>query len=233
MSNLPAVPSQTDMTKTELNKAEDYARRGMPGVAVVTDALLARMFNLYLEGNTYTQISNILSIDKTVILYFSYKNNWYLTKQEYINELQEKIKGRVIDAKLRNQEFMLLLVQAWQNKIGKKLKTFLATGEGSYLDELDLKEVTQLMKAISMVNEFDSAGRPPAGKAPAVGLNLGNGVIVEKHGDNSVSITPKKESSIGDILQEYADKSREEDRLKFQTKPDIDSNTKGENDENE
>lgn len=215
----------TDLTASEVNKVQIYKQNGLPGISEVTDAMMHRMLDLYLTGSTYSQISQMLNIKKTTILYLAHVGQWYLTKQEYINEAQEKIKSRVIDAKVRNQEFMLLLVQAWQKKIGGQLVKYLATNDSEHMDDIDLKEVAQLMKAIDMVNELDNTGKDSKGKTPAVGLNVGNGVVVEKTGENTISITPK-ETSIGDMLEQYANDRREKEKVVVVSKSDITSNQK-------
>lgn len=230
MSKELTIIQNTDLTESELVKVQKYTEEGLPGIREVTDIDLHKMLDLYLNGSTYTQISNILGIKKVAILYFAHSSNWYVIKKEYLNEIQEKIKNRVIDSKLRNAEFMFTLVQAWQKRIGGKLKRYLQTNDPEHMDDIDLKEVAQLMKAIDMVNELDNTGKDSKGKTPAVGLNVGNGVDIKKTGENTISITPK-ETSVGDMLEKYANERREKEKVLITNKSDIDSNTKGVNDE--
>ena len=209
MSNLPAVIPSSDMVEADVTKVEKFIQDGLPGISTVTDVQMHRMLDLYLHGNTYTQIANMLQVKKVYILYFAYKANWKQLKLDYLTEIQEKIQNRVIDSQLRSKEFMLLLVQAYQKKVSNKLSLYLATDNDSHMADIDLKEVGQLMRAIEMVNELDNAGKLPNGKTPAIGLNLGaSGVDVEKTGDNTISITPKKDTSVGDLLQKLADENR-------------------------
>lgn len=235
MSNLPTIVPTTDLTDADLEKVAKYVERGLPGVSEVTSDQLYRMYELYLSGSTYSQIASMLAVKRIIVLYFSHANKWFDTKSEYLSEVQDKIKNRIVDTKLRNKEFMLLLVQAWQRKIGGKLNKYLATGDSQHMDEIDLKEVAQLMKAIDMVNELDESGKNPQGKTPAIGLNMGgNGVTVERTGDNAISITPNapKEESLGDMLQKYADESRKKEKVAIAPPSnDINNNTKGENNE--
>jgi hypothetical protein len=226
MSNQLTTIQDTDLTESELVKVQHYKEEGLPGISVVTDEQLAKMLELYITGSTYTQISKTLNVKKVIIQYFAHTTGWYETKKEYLNEIQEKIKTRVIDAKLRNKEFMLTLVQAWQKKIGSQLLRYLATDNNQHMEDIDLKEVAQLMKAIEMVNDLDDTGKDSKGKTPAVGLNLGNGVVVERSSDNKLTITPK-ESSIGDLLQEYADNQRSKENVVSISKSDIINNIKG------
>jgi hypothetical protein len=212
MNNLPALKSSVDMTPSEIAKVERFIEDGLPGVANVTDAQLHRMLDLYLNGCTYSQISNMLEIKKVYILYFAQSANWMQVKEEYLNEIQEKIKSRVVDSKLRSQEFMLLLVQSWQKKIGAKLTRYLATNDEGHMEDINLKELAQLMRAIEMVNELDNTGKDSKGKPSPIGLNLGSGVVIEKTGDNTISVTPK-ESAVGDLLQQLADERRNKERV--------------------
>lgn len=230
MSNLPSIIQDTDLTESEIVKVQKYKEDGLPGIGDVTDNDLHRMLDLYLTGSTYTQISNILGVKKIAILYFAQSANWYVMKKEFLNEVQEKHRTRVADAKIRSKDFMLTLVQAWQKRIGGKLNRYLETNDTAHMDEIDLKEVAQLMKAIEMLNELDENGRDSKGKTPAVGLNVGNGVTIEKTGDNKISITPKP-TTVGDMLEMYANERREKEKVAIESKPDIIDNTKGVNDE--
>lgn len=224
MSNLPAIANLTDMTESDSDKIKKFVDEGLPGLSDVTDVQLFRMYDMYLTGSTYSQISTILGIKRVVVLYLAQNSDWFTSKQEHLNELQESIKSKVAESQIKNKEFMLLLVQSYRKKIGHKLSKFLATSDDKWMNDIDLKELAQLMKAIEIVDEINSSGKIPT-KTPAVGINIGEGVTIEKSGDNKVSITPK-ESSVGDMLKKYADEQREEERLALTkaTKHDINSN---------
>lgn len=210
MPNLPAI-QESDMTESDLIKVKTFMEEGMPGLANVTNAQLYRMYDMYLTGSTYSQISTMLGIKRTVILYLSHNSGWYDSKQEHMREIQESIKNRVAESKVKNKEFMLLLVQSFRKKIGHKLANFLATNDEQHMDDIDLKEIAQLMKAIEIVDGLNNEGKDSKGKTPAVGINVGDGVTVEKTGENTISITPK-EHSIGDMLKQHADSMREKER---------------------
>jgi hypothetical protein len=221
------IPTQTatgDISDKDSVKIQAFIDAGHPGLVTLTESTLYRMADLYLSGHTYWQISNITGAKRDLVMYVARKYGWFDNKQEYIFELQEKIKGRVIESKLVSQDFLLLLNQTWQKRISKKLHKYLATGEEKYADEIDLKEVAQLLKTIEMVNDLDANGRDKKGNNPAVGLNLGEGVTIERNGDK-VTITPK-EKSLGDMLKKFADDRRAEaESLKPSQKRDIDIET--------
>jgi hypothetical protein len=213
----------TDIAESEMVKVNKYIEDGLPGIANVTEAQLYRMYELYLTGSTYTQIAHLLGIRKVIVLYLSHNSGWYNSKKEYLLEIEEKQKNRVIESKLKSKEFLLLSVQAWQKRVSSKLNRYLSTNDESVMDEIDLKEVAHLMKVIEMVNELDGSGKDSKGKASPIGINPGeHGITIEKSGDNKISITPN-EPSIGDILKQHADAQRKEERktLNIDSKHDI------------
>lgn len=215
----------TDLSEQDMVKIAKFEESGCPGLAAVNEETLYRAFEMYLTGSTYWQIQSGLQLNRSLVVYMSHKYGWYPAKREYLNEINEKIKGRVIDSKLVSQDFLLLLTQAWQKKIGSKLRKYLATGDEANTD-IDLKEVQQLLKTIEMINDLDSEGKNSKGKSPAVGLNLGDGVTIERSGDNKVTITPK-EKTLGDMLKKFAD-SRRAEEYKPEKKTDISEETKEE-----
>lgn len=233
--NLPAVDLRTtDLSDTEIVNVTKFVEDGLPGIATLGEDKFVKMTELYLSGSTYRQISMILSVPKVMVHYISHHYGWFAAKREYLTELQERMKYRVMDSKLASQDFMLLLVQAYQKKIGHSIKQYLETDDASHTNAINVKEVAQLLKTIEMVQSLNNEGKDSKGKTPAVGLNLGDGVTIERSGDNKVTITPK-ERVVGDMLKKFADKRRAE-----QNKPDETSditeettNTQGANDEEE
>lgn len=207
---LPAEPKKTDISDEDMKKISKFIEDGLPGISKINESTLYRMTDMYLSGSTYHQISAAMSLKKPLVLYVSHTYGWFDAKREYIAELQEQIKSRVIDAKLLSQDFLLLLTQAFQKKIGNKLRKYLATDDDAHTEEINLKEVAQLLKTIEMISDLDNEGKNIRSRNPSVGLNLGDGVTIERSGDNKVTITPK-EKTLGDMLQKYADIRREEE----------------------
>lgn len=211
----------TDLNESDMVRIEAFIEKGMPGLSAIDDAVLYRMTELYLSGSTYWQIAHTLNLSRPLVLYVSHTYGWYPAKKEYLMELQERIKGRVIDSKLVSQDFLLLLTQAWQKKISKSLKKYLATDDTTHTEEIDLKEVSQLLKTIEIIKDLNNEGKDSKGRTPAVGLNVGDGVTIERSGDNKVTITPK-EKTLGDVLKKFADSRRAEaSKGKNENKSDI------------
>lgn len=206
---------ETDIIESEVVKINKFIEDGLPGLGSVTNTQLHRMLELYMTGSSYTQIATLLGIKKVIVQYLAHTSGWYDTKKEYLNELQENMKNKIAESKVKNQDFVLLATQAYRKKIGDKFKLFLATDDERHMGEVDLKEFTQLMKTIEMIDGLDNTGKDAKGKTPTVGINIGDGVTVEKSGDNKISITPNKEAPVGDMLRQYADEQREKERKKM------------------
>jgi hypothetical protein len=229
MSKILTVNKTTDMIQTELDKVQKYIEDGLPGITEITNNELYRMYDLYLNGSTYTQIAASLGLKKVIVLYLAHHNKWYESKSEGLNEIMEKTKGRVQETKLRSSEFMLLMVQAYQKRIANKFTRYLATNDEENMDEVDLKELSQLMKAIEMVNELDDHGRNAKGKNPTLGLNIGGGVTVKRENANEVTITPK-DMTIGETLRQFAESKLEEEKRRSEIQSNDIGNQEGEND---
>jgi hypothetical protein len=226
--NLPAAKNDTDLSPADLKKVHEFKAEGMPGLARLGESDFHRIAELYMNGMTYWQIATTLQISRVLVMHLSHTYNWYAAKQEYMHELQEKIKGRVIDSKLASQDFMLLLIQAYQKRLGGQLRRYLATDDASHANGIDLKEIDKVLKAIEILQSLSSDGKTSSGKTPAVGLNLGDGVTIERSGDNKVTITPAIDKHLGSMLKKFADQRRAE-----QNKNDKTSDIKADEPKNE
>lgn len=141
--NKPAIVAEPthDFTEKDLDLIEKYKEAGLPSIAVVDDVKLTKILDLYLSGKTYRQISEITNVNKSIILYLSNKFNWFQLRTDYVADLEHSIRGRLMESRLVNQDFLLQLTQMWQKKIGVKIKKYLATDDESQANAIDLKEV--------------------------------------------------------------------------------------------
>lgn len=218
------VDPVTDMTPAELAKIQEFVDGGKLGIATVKDTELVRMMDLYLSGKSYSQISQIMRINKATILYLSHKFDWYPMRQEYLAELERTLATRLIEAKLSSKDFLLQLTHAWQKKIGRKVQAFLRTDDDAHASEIDLKEVDKYLKTVEMLHKLSLDPRPMSEKAPIIGLHLGDGVTVKHIGDK-IDITPKQ-STIKNKLKEYAEFRRAQSEETEKSKSDIDKDDK-------
>jgi hypothetical protein len=205
---------ETDLTEKDMERIKEFASEGMPGLAKLQESDFHRMTEMYMNGSTYTQIYTAMRCSRPLVLYISHTYGWYAARQEYLNELQGRIKTRVIDSKLASQDFLLLLVQTYQKKLTKKMQAYLATDDPSHTNDINLKEIDKLIKAIETIQSLSGDGKKPGSKTPVVGLNLGDGVTVERSGENKVTITPTIDKQLGSMLKKFADNRRAEESQK-------------------
>lgn len=226
--------SQTDLTAHQLERVKTYTEAGMPGIASITDAKMHLMFDMYLNGKTYTQIARITHVEKDAILYLAKKMQWYATKQDYLRDMQESLERKLSETKVVSQSMLADIVNFYHVRIGKNIDKFLSTGETSAADAINPKDIDKYLKTVEILHKLSTEGKSAGGgKSPAVGLNLGDGVTVKKLNDNEVEITPKQRA-IGDILKEFANLRREtENKGKPENSNDIKDKGKNEGERNE
>lgn len=222
-----------DFSKEDLERINAFMEKGLPGVSAVDEASLKRILDLYLSGKTYRQISKSTRIPKDVILFLSYKFNWYKDKQEYFGELEQNIKERFIETKLVSQNFLNDLIAFWHKRIGSNVTRFLAQGDERAAENINFKDVDRYLKTLEVLHKLTVEQVARAAKSnSSIGLNVGEGVTVKKIGENEVEITPKNKT-LGEMLKTFADYRRQEEQSsKVVNKSDIKEEThKGEESE--
>lgn len=206
---------QNDFSQKDLEVIQAYEQAGLPGIGIVDDVKMTRILDMYLSGKTYRQIATIMAVQKQIVLYLSYKFNWFELRKDYLVDLEASIRSRVLEAKIVNQDFLLQLQQMWQKKIGTNITKYLATDNVDFANAIDLKEVDKYLKTVEMLHKLGSEKGSGSGGSdrPMVGLNAGDGVTIVKKGENEIEITPKAKA-IGDALKQFADFRREEEKVK-------------------
>lgn len=203
---------ENDFSQKDLEVIQAYQEAGLPAIAVVDEKKMASMLDMYLSGKTYRQIAMTMSIKKDIVLYMSYKFNWFALRQDYLTDMESSIRGRVMEAKIVNQDFLLQLQAMWQKKIGTKISKYLATDNEEFANEIDLKEVDKYLKTVELLQKLGAEGKSPSdNNRPMVGVNAGDGVTIIRKGDNEIEITPKSKA-IGDALKMFADSRREDEK---------------------
>lgn len=201
----------TDIVGIDQDKLTKFIEEGMPGIGVVGEAEIAKMFDMYLAGKTYNDISGIMRTPKPVVLYLSHRLNWFSVRQEYIVNLETNIRQRIIESKLMSQDFLLKMIQMWHKKIGAKMSRYMSSDDEEFTDQINLKELDRYLKTLDMLQK--SIAIPGSESRPLVGINVGEGATMTRTGDNTIEITPK-ENAKTDMLKYYADMAREKDKEK-------------------
>lgn len=212
--NTPAIATElsNDFTQKDLEVIKAYQEAGLPAVATVDEKKMASMLEMYLSGKTYRQISTTMQIKKDIVLYMSFKFNWFELRQDYLTDMESSMRGRVLEAKIVNQDFLLQLQAMWQKKIGTNITKYLATDNVEFANQIDLKEVDKYLKTVELLQKLGAEGKAPAdNNRPLIGVNAGDGVTIVRTGENSMEITPKSKA-IGDALKMFADSRREDEK---------------------
>jgi len=202
--NLPALVPVTDIVGKDLDIVNDFIAKGRPGVKDLSEETAKRMFDLYLSGQTYRQISGITRESRALVMYVSQKVQWFDRRQEYLMELENSKITRIVEAKLMHQDLLLRYVQAIHKKIGSQLNSFMATEDNKKLEGINLKEMEIYMKAM---DRLQKSTETPRATGPLVGINMPDGATMTRTGENTVEITPKEKSMDG-MLKKLADLRR-------------------------
>lgn len=229
--NLPAELPPTDLSPEDVKRIEAYALAGSPGFSLEDEILMRKMIEMYLSGKTYSQIARITRKQKDLVMYASHRLGWYELKIQYLQELENNIKGRVVLAKIQSQDFLLQLTQMWQQKIGRRMDRYLETGNEDEANAISLKEIDKYLKTVEALQKLSSdiTIKNSGNDKPAVGFNIGDGVTVAKKEDGTVEITPKVQS-VGTLLARLAEERRQNEANKTPTSDikEVSSNKQGE-----
>lgn len=217
--NEVAEVQTTDLSADDQKRVQEFLEGGAEGFNLADEVLITKMMDLYLAGKTYSQISRINRKPKVLVMAYSQRLNWFRLKADYLLELELHLKGRLVNAKVASQDFLLQMQQMYQKKIGAKMDHYLQTGNDSVADSINLKEIDKYLKIVESLHKL-SATPNPKNANPAVGLNLGDGVTITKKDDNSVEITPKQKT-IGSMLEQLANQRREAEVSKYNKTSDI------------
>lgn len=202
--NLPALAPVTDIVGKDADIVNDFIAKGKPGLRELTEDTTKKMFDLYLSGQTYRQISGITRESRALVMYVSQKVQWFERRQEYLVELENSKITRIVEAKLMHQDLLLRYVQAIHKKIGSQLNSFMATDDNKKLEGINLKEMEIYMKAM---DRLQKSTETPKAAGPLVGINMPDGGTMTRTGDNTIEITPKEKSMDG-MLKKFADMRR-------------------------
>jgi len=229
--DLSLIP-HSDFTMKDLELIEQFKEGGLLGLHTLTDVDVERMMGLYMDGKTYRQIASLLKKNRQVVLFLAHKFKWFELRAEYLDELHATLKGKILEAKLQDQEFLLHLSLAYKKKIGKNIDQYLRTDDSEFYDKIDNKDLGTLMKVMEMLHKLNS--ETMGDKPPLVGLNgMGEGVNITKTGPNSVEITPKQ-SPFASKLKQFAELKREQEKQEASEKSsDIDKESSKPNKESE
>jgi len=208
---IAALPTD-DFTMKDLDLIRKFKDSGMLGLHTMKDTDIERAMSLYLDGRSYREIASVLKINKSVILFLSHKAKWYELRREYLDELQATIKDKVVEAKLRSQDFFLELKLAYEKKISKNIHQYLRTDDSAFFDKIDKKDIDVIVKITDILQRLSSETAPLSDRSLVALNGMGEGVSITRTGNNSVEITPKEPSLFSSKLKAMAEMKREMER---------------------
>lgn len=209
-SMVPTEEPTSDIAPVDQAKIDAFKEEGLPGLYSLSEQQVEKIMELYLDGKPYIQISRMMKVEKRIIMYMSQRFNWFQTRKDYNEEIELSMRQRMVDAKLASQDFLLDLKKLYEKKIGKRVSSYLVTGDESHAAAIDPKEVSLFLK---IIDNLENAPKIKTGRSEVspVSLGLGDGVTITKNSDNSVDITPKQKS-VGEMLKQFADAQREQEK---------------------
>lgn len=200
-------PKPTDLTAEEQALVEEYKTNGMPGLDMLPETTLGTILELYLDGKTYYQISRVTRVPKVLIMYLSQRFDWFTAKHEQLSEMEHMLYQRTILARTKTHDFLLNIQHAYQKRIGKKIDAYNRTGDEAHMDAISLKEIDKFVKVAEAIDKLVETKLPKKPKAPLVGINPGDGVVVKQTGEGTIEISPK-ESTLASKLRQMAEERR-------------------------
>jgi hypothetical protein len=129
----------------EQNMLMAYVRAGKHPLAPDT---IAALFQLYLNGSNCGEIHRLnKGLPYEAILWARVKFEWDRKRDEYVEELTEKIRDKVMQSQLQTTELMADLLTATSRKHGDKIKKYIQTGDEADLgDALSINRLNDLLR---------------------------------------------------------------------------------------
>ena len=193
-----------DFKEDEVERINTFVANGCIGLETLAkdEHKITSMFSLYMQGRTYTEISKISKTKKDLVLYMAAKFNWYEKRMEYLNDIQNKITGKLTTTRIESLNFITNLVQFMHKYYGDEFNNYLMTGDKTIIENLDLKMLNQYFKSIEVLEKLlNPSNVTRGGSNTTVNVNAPDGAEVRQINENTLQITP---GNTGDILKELS-----------------------------
>jgi len=217
MSNLEEKkPYPPDTTPKEQKNLDEYIANGLPGIGSVDPNKISEAMNLYFNGASYHEISARTGIKKLVLMYLSYKCDWYDRKMESYQDLLKSLSDKAESAHLKSfhliTDFMSTLEDYYRNIVDN----YRRSKDSRIIDTVDIEKMKLYMKFMEQIQKLKN---PPINKdrQPMMGLNLPNGGTLKKIDDNTIEVSPQSprvEAELTKALATLAQLKRERDNQK-------------------
>lgn len=198
-----------DMTLEERESLQNYKENGLPGIGVADDSNQFQWLNLYMAGKTYTEISDIVSVKKDIILFIADKYKWYEKRVKHYEDLVNNLIEKTTRAKLEGASAVSSIISALNKYYANKFNKYLSTNDDTIIEGLDPKILVQYYKSLETLDKLMASAKPvnPAEpgttnpNSPIVNVNLGGNANLKQNEDGSLEIS---DNTAGKLLLELS-----------------------------
>lgn len=181
------------LTENQIVKLNDYIEVGK---YQITPETVTNFFELYLNGSEPEEIARLnKGFDLASIHWAMIKYNWPIKKDQYIYDLQEGIRQKVIKAQLEATSLMTDMLTASNKKNSEKLKKYIQTGDEEHLKGvMNIESLNGLLKTIEGLQKItgqDRVHKIETKNTQEVNLNLNTKV----NGENA-DLTPEQSAAV-------------------------------------
>jgi len=208
-SDLPANPesrSVTDLTHWDETVLGKFKDDGLPGISKITPDQMTQMFELYMQGRTYNQISQIVNVKKGIVLYFSEKSQWYAQKQAYLTDMSNHLSGKISAAKMESVDFLADTFYFFQQYYKSKMDNYAKTKDDRIVESMSSKFLPYMFKAAESLQKI---GDENSKNAAAVNINVGAGANISSDG-KTMNINTADQNNLEQIFTMLAKMKRDE-----------------------
>jgi hypothetical protein len=201
-----------DFEDSEVERINTYVANGCIGLEslVKDEAKVNSLFSLYMTGKTYTEISKISRVKKDLVLYMAAKMRWYEKRMEYLNDIQNKMTRKMSEARVESLNFITSLIGFHHKFYGDEIDKYIATGDRTIIDNLDLKALGQYFKSIEILEKLMNPSNVNRGGGSGATININAAGADIKTDDNTIEITPGKTGDLLKALADIKEKSKDE-----------------------
>lgn len=205
---------ENDFSSEEVDKVNEFVKNGCHGLEnlVKQEHKINSMFSLYMSGKNYTEISQITKVKKNLVLYMSAKMRWYDKRMEYLNEIQTKMTKKLKDTRVESLNFISDLISMHHKYYGDEIDKYLATGDKTIVENMDLKALSQYFKSIEILEKIMNPANVNKGNGGVnVNVNTTGDSKIQQVDNNTIEITSGNAGNLLKALAELKDKEKNKD----------------------
>jgi len=192
------VEVSEDMSLEERESLKKYQDSGNLGLNKITEEDISQFLELYMAGNTYSEIAKTTGKNKSIILHLSSRDGWLLKRKKHFNEISLSISNKIINSKLDSANSLMLMQTALSKYIGAKAIDYIKTGDAAHIEGMDSKTLQNFFKTIESLDKLLNNNKGESVSSPRVDINVTGSNPKIEDSEDGVKITTENEK--GDIL---------------------------------